>query len=162
MIFLTAPFDIQNEMAYEVALETLGERYGIEQIKADRELFSSVDEYHETWQQVYDPENAVRLYILAREDGSIDNKVYRQWKWLSEDHSVPATVLLLATGSYDEDDAFTVSLVEESKQDDEHFALVNPSSPGLGFPGRFKQEKVNEGEVPQRGRVRRFLTRGWR
>ena len=137
-IFLTAPLDLQQTPAYESALDLLKERYGSEKLAVDRDLFTDMKTYNKTWKQVYDPREAVALYLLAREDGTIGHGTYRQWKRLANKHGVPAS-LLLAQGKQAAEAAevgeFTVSVIEESERSDKVFALVGSeqSNTGLGL-----------------------------
>lgn len=126
MIFLTAPLDVQRTPAYEAALKLLTERHGPDQVIADRELFSSMKEYNKVWKSVYDPENADRLYVLAREDGTIGSGVYRQYKRLCKKHGVPSTLFLAEDNEVAEAAEFTVTLIEEADRDERYFALVSP------------------------------------
>ena len=134
-IFLTAPLDVQQTPAYDSALALLKERYGSEKLAADRDLFTDMKTYNKTWKQVYDPREAVALYLLAREDGTIGYGTYRQWKRLANKHGVPASLLLPQGKQAAEVGEFTVSVIEESERSDKVFALVGSeqSNTGLGL-----------------------------
>lgn len=125
-IFLTAPLDVQQSLAYESALALLTKRHGSEQLAADRELFTDMKSYNKSWKEVYDPEKAETLYLLVRENGTIGLGTYRQWKRLAKKHGVPATLLLPQGENAAEVGEFTVSLIEESERSDQVFALVSP------------------------------------
>lgn len=148
MIFLTAPLDIQQGTAYESALEMLMYRHGSDQITADRDLFSDMESYNKTWKEVYDPEKAQALYLLAREDGTIGVGTYRQWNRLSKKHDVPASLLLPNGEQAAEVGDFAVSVIEESERSDKVFAVV---SPGVSAYGSSSNGGKNEaaGESPE-------------
>ena len=140
-IFLTAPLDVQQTPAYDSALALLGERYGSEKLTADRDLFIDMKTYNKTWKQVYDPQEAVALYVLVREDGTIGHGTYRQWKRLCKKHGVPASLLLPQGKQAAEVGEFTVSVIEESERSDKVFAVISPEparsgSASGGFPER--------------------------
>lgn len=126
MIFLTAPLDVQQSPAYESALNLLRQRHDHDQLAADRDLFSDMKSYNKSWKQVYDPEKAEALYLLAREDGTIGVGTYRQWKRLCKKHDVPASLLLPHGEQASEVGEFTVLLIEESERSDKIFAVVSP------------------------------------
>ena len=130
MIFLNAPLDLQRTPAYEAALALLQERHGHERVSADRDLFDNLKSYNETWRRVYDPETAVGLYVLAREDGTIGRGVYKQWHRLSDKHGVPATLLLADGEGISEFGNFAVTVIEESERSDQVFAVVSPEVVG--------------------------------
>lgn len=141
MIFLTAPLDVQQSPAYESALKLVTERYGPDEVIADRALFTDMKEYNKTWKQVYDLQRAVALYLLAREDGTIGHGTYRQWKRLCKKHGVPASLLLPQGKQAAEVGEFTVSVIEESERSDKVFAVISPEparsgSASGGFPER--------------------------
>lgn len=141
-IFLTAPLDVQQSAAYESALNLLLERYGHEQLYADRDLFSDMKSYNKSWKQVYDPEKAERLYVLAREDGTIGVGTYRQYKRLSKKHDVPASLLLPHGDQAAEVGEFTVSVIEEGERSDKVFALVSPEPARSGSSGSNGSKKA--------------------
>ncbi|MBA3231319.1 MAG: hypothetical protein H0T05_00700 [Acidobacteria bacterium] len=126
MILLTASLDVQQTPAYESALALLTERHSTGQVMADRDLFEDAKHYNRYWKQVYDPEQITRLYVLAREDGTIGGGVYRQWRRLSKKHDVPATLLLPSGEQAAEVGSFEVSVLEESERTHQVFAVVNP------------------------------------
>lgn len=144
-IFLTAPLDVQQSPAYESALKLVTERYGPDEVIADRDLFTDMKEYNKTWKQVYDPQRAVALYLLAREDGTIGHGTYRQYKRLSKKHGVPVSLLLPHGEQAAEVGEFTVSVIEESERSDQVFALVGPEPARSGSASGGSPERSNTG-----------------
>lgn len=128
MIFLTAPLELQGTEPYESSLRMLHWRYGAELVFADRDLFEEPASYNATRKQAYDPSNVSTLYVLAREDGTIDVGVYRQWEHLSEKHGVQATLLFPVGESAAELGNFTVSLLGGFEGSDQPFAAVTPEA----------------------------------
>lgn len=154
MIFLNAPLDLQQSPAYEAALKLLQERHGADHVAADRDLFGSMKSYQKSWKQVYDPEQAASLYVLAREDGTIGVGVYRQWKRLSKKHGVPATLLLPDGGAVVEVGPFSVTRLEEAEATDQVFAVVSPHPAAAGPQGAGMERIIGsstqqEQEAPQ-------------
>lgn len=123
MIFLMAPKDLQQSPDYERALEFLKQEHGKELVAADRGLFASAKEWRENWKEVYG--RADRLYILAREDGTVGLGVWKQWKYLSK-RGVPAQVLFEGGGAESSED-FSLRRLEASKgeEDQARFAIVS-------------------------------------
>lgn len=148
-IFLTAPLDVQQSAAYESALNLLLERHDHEQVVADRDLFEDMKVYNKTWKEVYDPEKAEALYVLAREDGTIGHGTYRQWKRLSKKHGVPASLLLPHGEQAAEVGEFTASVIEESERSDRVFALVSPESSTSSSDSNGASKKA-AGESPRK------------
>lgn len=144
-IFLTAPLDVQQTPAYDSALVLLEERYGSEKLSADRDLFTDMETYNKIWKQVYDPQEAVALYLLAREDGTIGLGTYRQWKRLSKKHGVPASLLLPHGEQAAEVGEFAVSVIEEGKRSDQVFAFVGPEPARSGSASGGSPERSNTG-----------------
>lgn len=147
MIFLTAPLDVQQSPVYESALNLLRQRHDHDQLAADRDLFSDMEEYNKSWKKVYDPEKAEALYLLAREDGTIGLGTYRQWKWLSKKHGVPATSLLSHGENAAEVGEFMVSVIEGLERSDQVFALVSPepARSGSSEPSGVKHSSTGSG-----------------
>lgn len=125
-IFLTAPLDLQDGPEYEAALKLLGDRHDPARVIADRDLFTDMKEYNRRWKEVYDPDKAERLYILAREDGTIGSGVYRQYKRLCKKHGVPSSLFLAEDNEVAEAAEFTVTLIEEDARDQRYFAVASP------------------------------------
>ena len=120
MIILTAPADLQGTGPYESSLGMLHWRYGSEVVFDDRDLAGdSVS---------YDPSDVITLYVLAREDGTIDAGVYRLWENLFEEHGAQATLLFPVGESAAELGNFTVSPPEESERSDRSHAEVTPEA----------------------------------
>lgn len=91
MIFLTAPKDLQQSESYNKALELLRQRHAAEEVTPDSELFGSNKEWRESWKSVYG--RAEKLYVLAREDGTVGRGIYQQWRYLTK-KGVSSEVLL--------------------------------------------------------------------
>ena len=82
-IFLTAPKDLQRTPAYEELLRVLSQqRHQGEEVLADRDLFKDNRHWKKSWKELYG--RADKLYVLAREDGTVGLGIYKQWKFLSE------------------------------------------------------------------------------
>src|SRR3712207_6774389 len=82
-IFLTAPKDLQRTSAYEELLRVLShQRHRGEEVVADRALFRDNRHWKKSWKELYG--RADKLYVLAREDGTVGLGIYKQWKFLSE------------------------------------------------------------------------------
>ncbi len=132
MIFLTAPPDLQGSGPYESSLRMLRRRYdaeyGSELVFADRDLLEEPASYDVTREQVYDPSDVSCLYVLAREDGTIDVEVYRRWEHLSKKHGVQATLLFPVGESAAELGNFTVSLLGGFEGSDQSFAVLTPEA----------------------------------
>lgn len=151
MIFLTAPLDMQQSPAYESALWLLAEHHDYDQLVADRDLFEDMKTYNKTWKQVYDPEKAERLYVLAREDGTIGHGVYRQWKRLAKKNNVPASLLVPHGEQAAEVGEFTISKFEESERSDQVFALVSPEPASSSSSGSNGARKKAAAQSPRKG-----------
>src|ERR687892_1226547 len=90
-VFLTAPKDLQRTPAYDELLRLLRqERHQREEVVADRDLFR--DTRH--WKELY--KRADKIYVLAREDGTVGLGIYKQWKFLSE-REVSSEVFFVGT-----------------------------------------------------------------
>jgi hypothetical protein len=120
LIILTAPLDLQWTGSYEACLRMLHWRYDAELVFADRDLPED--------SAAYDPSNVITLYVLSREDGTIDLGVYRKWEHLCEKHGVQATLLFPVGESATELGNFTVSLLGESEGSDRSYAMVTPEA----------------------------------
>lgn len=130
-IFLTAPKDLQDATTYEEVLKLLEDTHEGEDVVADRDLFESSKEYRKNWKGVYG--KAERLYVLAREDGTVGRGIYQQWRWLSG-KGVPAVVLFGGNerGWYERFSLEVVGKREEGEGDDmARYALVRLGSEGL-------------------------------
>src|SRR3712207_8400870 len=80
-VFLTAPKDLQRTPAYDELLRVLRQqRHRGEEVVADRDLFRDNRHWKKSWKKVY--EGADKLYVLAREDGTVGLGIYKQWKFL--------------------------------------------------------------------------------
>lgn len=134
MIILTAPPDLQGTGPYESSLRMLHWRYDAELVFADRDLHEDPASHNATRKQSYDPSNVITLYVLAREDGTIDVEVYRKWEYLFGEHGAQATLLFPVGESATELGNFTVSLLGEFEGDDQSFAVVTPEAVTSGGP----------------------------
>ena len=134
MIFLTAPLELQGTGPYESSLRMLHWRYDAELVFTDQDLFEDPASYDATYKLDYDPSDVVKLYVLAREDGTIDVRVYRQWEYLCEEHGALARLLFPIEESAAELGNFTVSLPEEFEGSEQYFAAVTPEAITSGGP----------------------------
>jgi hypothetical protein len=89
-VFLTAPKDLQQGSSYEEVLELLHELHDGEEVVADRDLFEDNEHWRKSWRSIYS--KAERLYVLAREDGTVGKGIFQQWRFLSK-KDVPAVVV---------------------------------------------------------------------
>jgi hypothetical protein len=126
-VFLTAPKDLQRTLTYEELLRVLRqERHQGEELVADRDLFRDNRHWKKSWKQVY--ERADKLYVLAREDGTVGLGIYKQWKFLSE-RAVPSEVFFAGAKSAAEEgyEDFGLKRIEVAKgeEDPARFALVD-------------------------------------
>ena len=118
MIILTAPPELRETGSYEACLRMLHWRYDAELVFADQDLPEDSTSY--------DPSEVVTLYVLSREDGTIDAGAYGKWELLCEKHGAQATLLFPVGESAAELGNFTVSLLEGS--DDQSHAMVTPEA----------------------------------
>src|SRR3712207_6145473 len=96
-VYLTAPKDLQRTPAYDELLRVLRqERHQGEEVLADRDLFKDNRHWKKSWKKVY--ERADKLYVLAREDGTVGLGIYKQWQFLSE-RAVPSEVFFAGAKS---------------------------------------------------------------
>ncbi|MDQ5827504.1 MAG: hypothetical protein M3441_25415 [Chloroflexota bacterium] len=126
-VFLTAPKDLQRTLTYEELLRVLRqERHQGEEVVADRDLFRDNRHWKKSWKKVY--EGADKLYVLAREDGTVGLGIYKQWKFLSE-RAVPSEVFFAGAKSAAEEgyEDFDLKRIEVAKgeEDPARFALVD-------------------------------------
>jgi hypothetical protein len=124
-IFLTAPEDLQRTPAYEELLRVLRQqRHQGEEVLADRDLFRDNRHWKKSWKKVY--EGADKLYVLAREDGTVRLGIYKKWKFLSE-RAVPSEVFFEGAKSAEEGhEDFDLKRLEVAKGEEDlaRFALV--------------------------------------
>jgi hypothetical protein len=126
-VFLTAPKDLQRTLTYEELLRVLRqERHQGEEVVADRDLFRDNRHWKKSWKELY--ERADKLYVLAREDGTVGLGIYKQWKFLSE-RAVPSEVFFAGAKSAAEEgyEDFDLKRIEVAKgeEDPARFALVD-------------------------------------
>jgi hypothetical protein len=123
---LTAPKDLQRTPAYDELLRVLRkERHRGEEVLADRDLFKDNRHWKKSWKKVYG--RADKLYVLAREDGTVGLGIYKQWKFLSE-LAVPSEVFFEGAKSAEEGhEDFRLKRIEVPKgeEDPARFALVD-------------------------------------
>ena len=127
-VFLTAPKDLQYTPAYEQLLRLLRQqRHQGEEVVADRNLFKDNRHWKKNWRKVY--ESADKLYVLAREDGTVGLGIYKQWKFLSE-RGVPSEVFFEGAKIEGYED-FVLKRIEVPKGEEDlaRFALVSLSNP---------------------------------
>lgn len=127
MVFLTASIDLQKSSAYERALELLKERHGQSEVRADRDLFDSSKQWRKTFKEVYG--KAERIYVLAREDGTVGLGIYKQCRF-ADKKDIPQ-VLMFADGEGNlsglgEHEEFGFERLEAPKGEEDlaRFALV--------------------------------------
>lgn len=122
MIILTAPLELQGTEHYEACLGMLHWRYDAEVVFSDRDL----SEDSAASRQLQNPSDVGTLYVLSRENGTIDAGVYRKWEHLHGKHGVQATLLFPVGESAAELGNFSVSLLEGSEASEQSFAMVTP------------------------------------
>ncbi|WP_047866352.1 hypothetical protein [Rubrobacter aplysinae] len=120
MIILTAPPELRETGSYEACLRMLHWRYEAELVFKDGDLPED--------SASYDPSNVITLYVLSREDGTIDLGVYRKWEHLCEKLGAQATLLFPVGESAAELGNFTVSLLRGFEGSDQYYAMVTPES----------------------------------
>ena len=125
-VFLTAPKDLQRTPAYDELLRVLSQqRHRGEEVLADRDLFRDNRHWKKSWKKVY--EGADKLYVLAREDGTVGLGIYKQWKFLSE-LAVPSEVFFEGAKStevgYEDFDLKRIE-VAKGEEDPARFSLVH-------------------------------------
>jgi hypothetical protein len=77
-VFLTAPKDLQHTPAYEEMLRLLRQqKHQGKEVLADRNLFKDNRHWRKSWKELY--KRADKLYVLAREDGTVGLGIYKQW-----------------------------------------------------------------------------------
>ncbi len=124
-VFLTAPKDLQRTLTYEELLRVLRqERHQGEEVVADRDLFRDNRHWKKSWKKVY--EGADKLYVLAREDGTVGLGIYKQWKFLSE-RAVPSEVFFEGANTSQGYENFGLKRIEVPKGEEDlaRFALVD-------------------------------------
>ena len=127
-IFLTAPKDLQRSPAYDELLRVLRQqRHRGEEVLADRDLFRDNRHWKKNWKELYG--RADKLYVLAREDGTVGLGIYKQWKFLSE-LAVPSEVFFEGAKSAAEEEGyedFDLKRIEVAKGEEDlaRFALVD-------------------------------------
>jgi hypothetical protein len=124
-IFLTAPKDLQRTPAYDELLRVLRQqRHQGEEVLADRDLFRDNRHWKKSWKELYG--RADKLYVLAREDGTVGLGIYKQWKFLSE-RAVPSEVFFAGAKTAQGYEDFGLKRIEVAKgeEDAARFALVD-------------------------------------
>jgi len=96
-------------------------------VLADRDLFKDNRPWKKNWKELY--EGADKLYVLAREDGTVGLGVYKQWKFLSE-LAVHSEVFLAGAKTAEGYEDFELKRIEVAKgeEDPARFALVDLQS----------------------------------
>ena len=94
---------------------------------ADRDLFRDNRHWKKNWKEVY--EGADKLYVLAREDGTVGLGIYKQWRFLSE-LAVPSEVFFAGAKSASAEEGyedFDLKRLEVPKGEENlaRFALVD-------------------------------------
>src|SRR3712207_5379724 len=126
-VYLTAPKDLQRTPAYDELLRVLSqERHQGEEVLADRDLFKDNRRWKKNWKKVYG--RADKLYVLAREDGTVGLGIYKQWRFLSE-LAVPSEVFFEGAKKTAEEEGyedFGLKRIEVAKGEEDlaRFALV--------------------------------------
>lgn len=75
-------------------LGRLYDRYGADRVLADQDLFEDGKDWNKRWKAVY--EEAGRLYILVRGDGTVGLGLWKQTRWLVK-RVVPSVAVLERT-----------------------------------------------------------------
>ena len=90
---------------------------------ADRDLFRDNRHWKKRWKTVY--ERADKLYVLAREDGTVGLGIYKQWRFLSE-RGVPSEVFFEGAERVGYEN-FALKRIEVPKGEEDlaRFALVD-------------------------------------
>ena len=80
--------------------------------------------WKKNWKKVY--ERADKLYVLAREDGTVGLGIYKQWKFLSE-RAVPSEVFFAGANTSQGYENFGLKRIEVAKGEEDlaRFALVD-------------------------------------
>jgi uncharacterized protein (UPF0218 family) len=94
-------------------------------VVADRDLFRDNRHWKKSWKERY--ERADKLYVLAREDGTVGLGIYEQWKFLRE-RAVPSEVFFEGAKSAEEGyEDFDLKRIEVPKGEEDlaRFALVD-------------------------------------
>ena len=125
-VFLTAPKDLQHTPAYDELLRVLRQqRHRGEEVLADRDLFKDNRHWKKSWKELYG--RADKLYVLAREDGTVGLGIYKQWRFLSE-LAVPSEVFFAGAKNTSEGyEDFDLKRMEVPKGEEDlaRFALVH-------------------------------------
>jgi hypothetical protein len=125
-VFLTAPKDLQRTPAYDELLRFLShQRHRGEEVLADRDLFRDNRHWKKNWKELYG--KADKLYVLAREDGTVGLGIYKQWKFLSE-RAVPSEVFFEGAKTSQGYEEFVLKRIEVAKGEEDlarKFALVD-------------------------------------
>lgn len=128
MIYLTAPQDLRGTGPYESCLRMLRRRYDAEYggklVFVDEGPAGEADSSG----LLQDPSQVSELYVLAREDGTLDAEAYRRWEHLCRENGVPATLLVPVGESAAELGDFTVALPGDPEGDDHSIAWVTPEA----------------------------------
>jgi hypothetical protein len=123
-VFLTAPKDLQHTPAYEEMLRLLRQqKHQGKEVLADRNLFKDNRHWRKSWKELY--KRADKLYVLAREDGTVGLGIYKQWKFLSE-RAVPSEVFFAGAETAKGYEEFVLRRIEVAKGEEDlvRFALV--------------------------------------
>ncbi len=123
-VFIMAPKDLQGSPTYERTLDLLREKHSGEEVVADRDLFEGNAHYRRTWKSVYG--EARKVYILAREDGTVGKGIYHQHRYLQKRD---VSLELIFEGGASLEDAFQQFALErlaanEKDADHERYAMV--------------------------------------
>ena len=93
---------------------------------ADGDFYKQNRHWKKNWKKVY--ERADKLYVLAREDGTVGLGIYKQWRFLSE-RAVPSEVFFAGAKSAAEEgyEDFRLKRIEVPKGEEDlaRFALVD-------------------------------------
>lgn len=128
MVFLTAPIDLQKSPAYERMLTLLAERHGQSGVSADRDLFDSPKQWRKIYKEVYG--KAERIYVLAREDGTVGLGIYKQCRF-ADKKGIPQVLMfadgegeLAGPGEYEEFGLERLEVKRAGEEDLARFATV--------------------------------------
>src|SRR3712207_6687326 len=127
-VFLTAPKDLQRTQAYDELFRFLSTKgHGGEEVFADGNFLKNNRHWRKSWKELY--QRADKLYVLAREDGTVGLGIYKQWKFLRE-RAVPSEVFFAGAKTAHGYEDFGLKKLEVAKgeEDPARFALVDVRS----------------------------------
>src|SRR3712207_414933 len=93
-------------------------------VVGDRAFYKESRHWKKSWKELYG--RAHKLYVLAREDGTVGLGIYKQWKFLSE-LAVPSEVFFEGANTSQGYENFGLKRIEVPKGEEDlaRFALVD-------------------------------------